>query len=99
MGLAGVGGIFPVDVYAVEPAVFDELDGCLGESLSSLGGAGHAGEAGGVGPTADGKKDLELTVVLLEEVELFDAAVAVGAGVVPGVVWGEVDVGVGPGVG
>lgn len=41
------------------------------------------GEVGGVGPAADGEEDLQVTVGLFEEEELLDAAVDVGAGVVP----------------
>ena len=77
--------VFPVDVEAVEAEVGDELDGGLGEGLAAGGGGGWEGEVGGVGPAADGEEDFEVAVALFEEEELLDAAVDVGAGVVPGV--------------
>lgn len=52
----------------------------------------------GVGPSTDGEEGFELTVLLLEEVELFGVAVDIVADVVPRIT-GEVLVGVGPGVG
>lgn len=52
----------------------------------------------GVGPSTDGEEGFELTVLLLEEVELFGVAVDIVADVVPRIA-GEVLVGVGPGVG
>jgi hypothetical protein len=55
-------------------------------------------EVGGVGPAADGEEDFELAVLLLLQEELLQAAVDVGADIVPRVV-GIVLVGVGPGVG
>lgn len=98
--LALLGGfrVLPVDVDAVETELLEEGDGGGGECGAAGGGGGGGGEVGGVGPAADGEEEFEVAVLALEEVELFEAAVEVGAGVVPGV-GGVVFVGVGPGVG
>ena len=45
------------------------------------------GKVGRVGPSADGEEGLEVAVLLFEEIELLDAAVDVGADVVPAVGW------------
>lgn len=82
------GRVFPVDVDAVETPVFDERQGRSGELGARFGGGGGQGEAAGrglgVGPAADGEEDADVAVGFFEEVELFDAAVDVGAVVVPG---------------
>lgn len=77
--------VLPVDVEPVEAEVLEQLHGRLGEALAAGGRRGGRGEVGAVGPAADGEQDLEVAVALLEEVELLDAAVDVGADVVPGV--------------
>lgn len=90
--------VFPIDVEAVEAEVGEELDCGAGEGLASGRGGGGLGEVGGVGPAADGEEGFKVAVLLFEEEELLDAAVDVGADVVPavgGVVFFEVGVGVG----
>ena len=96
--LLRVGGVLPVDVEAVEAEVLNEFDSGVGKGLAAAVGGGRDGEVGAVGPAADGEEDLEVAAALLQEEELLDAAVDVGARVVPAV-GGVVLVGVGPGVG
>ena len=98
--LFGAVGIFPVDVYAVKPMVFDQLDAAICEGFAALGCRCWAvqmfGDLG-VGPAADGEKDFQVTVALFEQVELLQAAIEVFSGVVPGVPSvGPMDVHVGP---
>jgi len=86
LGLLGGGGILPVDVDAVEAEVLDELDAALGEALAAGWGGGWRVEVFGrvgVRPAADGEEHFEVAVALLEQEELLDAAVDVGAHVVP----------------
>ena len=52
-GLGIVLRILPVDVEAVEAEVLDELDGGLGECLTTRWGGCWEGEVGRVGPSAD----------------------------------------------
>ena len=69
-----------------------------GELCAACGIGGGGGKAGRVGPAADTEEDFKLTVVFLEDVELFEAAIEVDAGLGPavgGVVLFEVGVGVG----
>lgn len=96
-GLGGILGVLPVNINTVEAPVLDERDGRLGKVLAVGVGACSRREVCGPGPAANGKHDLELAVGLLELVELLDAAVDVGADVVPRVV-GVVLVGVGVGI-
>lgn len=86
LGLLGGGGILPIDVDAVEAEVLDELDAALGEALAAGWGGGWRVEVFGrvgVRPAADGEEHFEVAVALLEQEELLDAAVDVGAHVVP----------------
>ena len=86
LGVLGVGGVLPVDVETVETQVLDERHG-RGDERVDLGLRVRAGrEAGAVRPPADGEEGLEITVLLLQEEELFHTAVDIwAAGVVPGV--------------
>src|SRR5262249_44906017 len=68
-----------------------------GEGGAAGGGGGRGSEVGAIGPAADGEENLEVAVTLLQQVELLEAAIQVGANVVPRVAL-PVDVGVGPGV-
>ena len=74
-----VGGIFPVDVQAVEAEVLDEADGGGGECLPAMRRGCWEGEVGGVGPSADGEDDFKMPMGLFEEEELLKAAIEVGA--------------------
>lgn len=82
-----VGGVLPIDVDAVKAEVFEKGYRGAGKVLAAGGGGGGLGKVGGVGPAADGEEGLELAVFLLEEEELLDATVDVGANIVPGVCW------------
>ena len=100
LGLLGGGGILPVDVDAVEAEVLDELDAALGEALAAGWGGGWRVEVFGrvgVRPAADGEEHFEVAVALFQQEELLDAAVDVGAHVVPRVA-GVVLFDVGPGI-
>ena len=57
LGFGGGGGVFPVDVEAVEAEVCEEGDGGGGEEGAAGGGGCGGGEVGGVGPAADGEED------------------------------------------
>lgn len=46
-------GVFPIDVYAIEPEVLDEFDGRGREFLSTGGGGCWDREIRGIGPAAD----------------------------------------------
>lgn len=83
--LRGIGGVLPIDIQAIEAVVLEQLHGGAREGRAAGGGGCRGGEVGGVGPPADGEEGFEVTVAALEEGELFEAAVEVGAGVVPGV--------------
>lgn len=61
-------------------------------------GASRLGEIRGVGPAPDGEQDFQLPVLLLEQEELLDTAVHIGANVVPRI-GGVMLLDVGPGVG
>lgn len=79
----GVGGVFPVDIEAVEAEVCEQFDGGRGKQGAGRGGGGGGGEGGRVGPAADGEERLEVAVGFFEEIELFGAAVEVCSDVVP----------------
>ncbi len=78
--------------------MLEQFHSALRESPAAVVRGGRDGEIGAVGPAADAEEDLEVPVPLLVQVELFGAAVEVGARVVPGV-RRPVLVRVGPGVG
>jgi hypothetical protein len=62
---------------------FHEGDSRVTETLAPGFCRGNGGELGRVGPAADGEERLHLPVLLLEEVQLFDAAISVFPLVVP----------------
>ena len=86
VGFGRVGGVFPVDVDAVEAEVGEEADRGGGEEGAVGGAAGGGREGRRVGPPADGEERLELAVGLFQEEELLGAAVDVVARLTPG--WG-----------
>jgi hypothetical protein len=100
LALLGVLRVFPVDVDAVEAHVLDQLDAAVGEGFASLGRGCWAVEMLGlmrISPPSNGKHNLEIPVSPLEQIELLEAAVQIGADIVPGVAAvGPVDFSVGP---
>jgi hypothetical protein len=68
----------------IEPHVLDELDAALDKGLAPLCVA-NVGKVGRVGPASDAQEDLEVAVLLLLQVDGLEAAVEVGALVVPAV--------------
>lgn len=75
--------ILPVDVKTIETEVLEELDRALCEALPAGRGGGWRGKVGTVRPAADGEKNFEVTVALLEEIKLLDAAIYVGTDIIP----------------
>jgi hypothetical protein len=69
----------------IETIIKDQPRSRLGKSVTSSIRACSLGEIGRQGPTSDGEKDLELAVLLLEEEQLFDAAIYVVSGFIPGI--------------
>lgn len=69
----------------IEAIIKDHLRSRLGKSVASSISASSLGEIGRQGPSSDGEKGLELAVLLLEEEQLFDAAVDVVSGFIPGI--------------
>lgn len=65
--------------------VFEEGEGGAGDCLAAGGGGCRDVEVGAVAPAADAKEDFQMAVAFLQEMELFEAAVYVGTGVVPAV--------------
>jgi hypothetical protein len=78
-------GILPVNVKAIEGKVLEQGDSALGKLLPAFRGRGWHWEVGTVSPTANRQEDFQVAVTLLVDVQLFQAAVEVVAGVVPGV--------------
>jgi hypothetical protein len=78
-------GILPVNVQTIEGKVFQQGDSALGKLLPAFRGRGWHREVGTVSPTANRQEDFQVAVVLLVDVQLFQTAVEVVAGVVPGV--------------
>jgi hypothetical protein len=72
-----------VDVEPVEAIILDELDGRAGEGLPMGGRPAEPGKVGREGPASDREEDAQVSMLLLEQVELLEAAVEIGAGVVP----------------
>ena len=64
---------------AIEAEILQELNSAGGKSRATLRGGSGAGKVGGIGPAANREQRLELSVSLLEKVELLDAAISVGA--------------------
>jgi hypothetical protein len=77
--------IFPIDIDTIETIIKDQPRSRLGKSVTSSIRACSLGEIGRQGPTSDGEKDLELAVLLFEEEQLFDAAIYVVSGFIPGI--------------
>lgn len=73
----------PVNIDSVEAKVFDQICGRRGKCGSSGGSAQGRGEVARISPTADRKKDFELSVSLFQEEELLDASVDIVSGVTP----------------
>ena len=69
----------PSHTNAIEAEILQEPDGAGGKSRATMRGGGGPGKVGGIGPAANREQRLELSVPLLEKVELLNTAVGVGA--------------------
>lgn len=67
----------------IESKVRHKLSRRLSELGSALLGAGRLGEIGGIGPSSNGKQNLQLSVLLLKKEKLLHTAVDVGSHIVP----------------
>ena len=66
VAIAGLTGILPVDVEAVELIAFDEADSAGDKALTRLGREGDVGEGARPGPAAYGDQDSETRIRMLE---------------------------------
>ena len=79
-GLFGTVDVFVIDIETVKAEVGHQLH-CGGHELAPLGlGGQHGAKVHPVGPSTNGENSLEVAVGLLEEVQLLDVSIDVGAG-------------------
>lgn len=81
-----------VDIEPIKAIVLDELDSRARKRLPVSGRPAEADKVGREGPATNREEDSQVPVLLFEQVELLEAAVEVGAGVVPGEEEAEVSV-------
>ena len=71
------------DKLTIKAEVLNQLD-CRGGKGLTTSSCGHgAGEAGGISPASDREKNFHVTVLLLEEIQLFDTAIDVRSDIIP----------------
>ena len=75
--------VLPVDIDTIQAEVFQQLDTASGKGATARLCGCWGGEIAGVSPAANGKEQLQISISLLQQVELLDAAVDVVAGVIP----------------
>lgn len=69
----------------IEDMVLQQLHRSLRKVLPSSVGTSRRSKVGRVGPPANGQENLEVTVLLLQEIQLFDTAIDIVASIRPGV--------------
>jgi hypothetical protein len=87
----------PINIYTIETEILHKGNGGRSKLLSSSLGAQWSSKIARVCPASDRHKNLQVSVLFLEQEELFDAAIYIGAHIVPrvgGVVFVSISVGV-----
>ena len=69
--------IFPVNIQTIKPQILDQFNCRTRKSLTASDSRGRLRKVGRICPSTDGQQNLELPVLLLEEIQLLDAAINV----------------------